>query len=260
LSLTPLVAFLSEWLGMIAVAWLFSLSPRLKVPRIGFVYARRDGITALMLFGLILILAFVLAANAPLSGAPVIRLTPAPAPVALDQAPGVLQQALLAAALALAAFGIALVARQQPVRSIGWNPKLLVPALQMGLAMALLTLFLRNRVMDILAGLDAARWNLLLLAVGISLAEETIFRGYLQLRLSWWLGEWAGLALTAALFTLWHVPVWLRQPPSEPGWMALLVGLTFAQGLVLGWIMKTSKNVAAPALYRSISIWMNFLG
>jgi membrane protease YdiL (CAAX protease family) len=94
--------------------------------------------------------------------------------------------------------------------------------------------------------------------VGISLTEETVFRGYIQMRLSWWIGQWAGLALTAALFSLWHLPAWLNRVPIETG--LLLAGLTFVQGLVLGWIMSKSQNVIAPALYRSISIWMNFLG
>jgi membrane protease YdiL (CAAX protease family) len=265
LLLTTLIAQLSEWLGAIAVAWLFALSPRFRKPVIGFKYARRDGITALMLFALILVLAFVLyTVNPPLFVGPsasaqaVNILSPAPTPF---ENPG---QSLLVAVLALAAFGIALVARRQPVRSAGWPRDLFMPALQMGFAIAILTIFLRNRVMDVLAGLQPAELRLLLLAIGISLAEETIFRGYIQLRLSWWLhqwhwqGQWAAIGITSLMFTLWHVPAWLNKVPVDTG--LILAGLTFGQGLVLGWIMSKSKHVMAPALYRSISIWMNFLG
>jgi membrane protease YdiL (CAAX protease family) len=255
LVFNALIAQLSEWLGAIAVAWLFSLSPRLKQPPIGFKYARRDGITALMLFGLILILAFGLYTINPPAFPQVVR--PAPAPVAN------LSQALIAALMALAAFVVALVVRKQPARSAGWNFRVgktdvFFPALQMGIAIAILTIFLRNRVMDVLAGLSPADLHILVLAMGVSLAEETIFRGYIQLRLSWWMGQWVGLALTAALFTLWHLPAWLNRVPVGMG--LLLAGLTFVQGLVLGWIMSKSQNVIAPALYRSISIWMNFFG
>jgi hypothetical protein len=282
-----LIAQVSEWMGTVAVAWLFSLSPRLKYPPVGFKFARRDGITALMLYGLILILAFVFYSMNPPAFPAEVRL--APAPVAN------LDQALQTAAMSLAAFGVALVMRKQPLRSMGWNLRVgktgeaaedpagrpaarpvskttrkppagpaartqdvFMPALQMGFALAILTIFLRNRVMDVLAGMKPAELNLLLLAIGISLAEETIFRGYIQLRLSWWLGEWAGIGLTAALFTLWHVPGWLNRVPVQTG--LLLAGLTLVHGLVLGWIMSKSKNVIAPALYRSISMWMNFLG
>jgi membrane protease YdiL (CAAX protease family) len=133
-----------------------------------------------------------------------------------------------------------------------------MPALQVGFALAILTLFLRNRVMDVLGGVTTEELNYLLLAIGISLAEETIFRGYIQMRLSWWLGKWPGIVLTAAMFALWHVPAWLNRVPVETG--LLLTGLTLVHGLVLGWIMSVSKNVIAPALYRSISIWMYVLG
>lgn len=282
-----LVAQISEWLGAISVAWLFSLSPRLKFPPVGFKFARRDGITALMLYALILALAFVVyLTNPPDVQA---KIYPAPAPVTN------LKQALLTAAMALAAFGVALVARKQPIRSMGWNfrantgaspdgsftdaharkaprkadrkapavpvtrsQNVFMPALQMGFALAILTIFLRNRVMAVLAGMNSSELNPLLLAIGISLAEETIFRGYIQQRLSWWLGEWQGIGLTAVLFALWHLPAWIYKVPLETG--LLMAGMTLVHGLVLGWIMSKSKNVIAPALYRSISIWMNFLG
>jgi len=243
-----LVAQLSEWLGAIAVAWLFSLSPRLQKPPVGFKYARRDGIMALSLFALILLFAFIYYGQNP----PTLAETPHPAPV-VD-----LGQALFAAALSLAAIAVAVVVRRQPVRSAGWNPPLTMPALQMGFAIAILTIFLRNRVMDVLAGLSSDQLILLLLAAGISLAEEAIFRGYIQMRLSWWLGPWGGIALTALMFTLWHAPTWINRAPLET--QLWLSGLTFIQGLVLGWIMRKSGHIIAPAFYRAISIWMNGLG
>jgi membrane protease YdiL (CAAX protease family) len=260
LLITTLVGQLSEWMGAIAVAWLFSLSPRLQKPVTGFKYARRDGITALMLSALLVALGFVLYSLQPFpvpqvgSALPEALNIPRPAPVPTEN----LGEVLLAAVLALATIGIALLVRQQPLRSVGWRNDLFMPALQMGFAIAILTIFLRNRVMDVLAGMRPAELNLLLLALGISLAEETVFRGYIQLRLNWWLGLWPGMILTAAIFTLWHVPAWWNQVPLETG--LLLSALTFVQGLVLGWIMSKSKHVIAPALYRSVSIWLNFLG
>ncbi|MDQ4371173.1 CPBP family intramembrane glutamic endopeptidase, partial [Pseudomonas aeruginosa] len=38
----------------------------------------------------------------------------------------------------------------------------------------------------------------------VSLAEEALFRGYLQQRLGQWLGPWPALALASALFGLAH--------------------------------------------------------
>lgn len=250
MSSNALIAQISEWLGVIAVAWLFSLSPRLRKPPIGFLYARRDGILALMMFSLILLAAFLLYTFNPPVLPDVLR--PAPAPI-VD-----LKQALFVAGACLLPFIVALVIRKQPIKSVGWNPELFVPALQMGFAMLILTIFLRNRVMDVLSHLNRPQLLLLLLALGVSLAEETIFRGYIQIRLSWWLGQWAGIGLTALMFTLWHAPTWINHLPVQT--QLILAGLTFAQGLVLGWIMQQSKHVIAPALYRAISIWINFMG
>lgn len=247
---TAIIAQVSEWLGAVAVAWLFSLSPRLQKPRIGFKYARRDGITALMLYVLILVLSFIFYSLNPPQIPTAVQ--PHPAPV-VD-----LSQALTVAAMSLAAFVVSMVVRKQPIKAIGWNPELFVPALQMGFAIGILTLFLRNRVMDILTHVSTPQLTLLLLAMGVALAEETVFRGYIQLRLTWWLGDWPGMLLTALMFTLWHAPSWINRLPLET--QLLVAALTFGQGLVLGWVMRKSGHVIAPAFYRSISIWMNFFG
>lgn len=248
MTFTTLAPYISEWLGAVAVAWLFSLSPRLQTPPVGFKYARRDGIIALSLFTLILLFAFIFYQQNP----PTVADVPRPAPA------GDLMQALFVAGVSLAAIITALVMRKQPVRSIGWNPPLTMPALQMGFAIAILTIFLRNRVMDILGGLGSDKLGLLAVAVGISLAEEAIFRGFIQQRLAWWMGPWTGIGLTALMFTLWHVPAWINHVPTET--LLMLAGLTFVQGLVLGWVMRKSGHIIAPAFYRSLSIWMNIIG
>ena len=80
---------------------------------------------ALFLYGLILILAFVFYTLSP----PIFRdpLPLAPAPQT------VLDQALLLAFIALAAFAVAVIVRRQPIRSIGWDPTFIRPALLMAL-------------------------------------------------------------------------------------------------------------------------------
>jgi membrane protease YdiL (CAAX protease family) len=246
-----IIVFVTEWLGAIAVAWLLGLSRRFQKPQVGFVYARRDGIVALSLSGVIIIFSYLYyTVISPPQFSQPLRITPAPAHNLL--------QALIMAGICLLPFIVALVLRDQPLRSIGWNPALLTPGLQMGVAMALLTIFLRNRVMDVLGGLAAPVLSSLPIALGIALAEETIFRGYVQMRLVWWLGTWPGLVISAAIFTLWHLPVWLNALPTET--ILYLCGLTFAQGLVLGWVMQKSGTVVAPALYRAVSIWVNLIG
>jgi len=251
MEITNIIAFISEWLGVIAVAWLLGLSHRFQKPPIGFRYARRDGLIAFSLSALIIVFSyFYNTAINPPEIAQSLRISPAPVHNLI--------QALLLAVFCLAPFVVALLVRQQPIRSIGWNLALMTPGLQMGVSMAILTIFLRNRVMDVLGGLAAPVLSSLPIAIGIALAEETIFRGYIQMRLAWWLGAWPGLVLSAALFTLWHLPAWLQTLPIQT--YLILAGLTFAQGLVLGWVMRKSGNVVAPALYRSFSIWVTLIG
>ena len=242
------VAFISEWLGVVAIAWLLAMSPRFQKPQVGFRYARRDGVMALMLYALILAFAFIFYSIDPPNFPDTLRLAPAPVHN--------FQQALILAVISVLPFIAALVIRQQPVRAIGWNLELLRPGLQMGIAMAALTIFLRNRVMDVLGGLAGPTLSALLLAIGISLLEETIFRGYIQVRLTWWLGQNLGLVVTSALFALWHAVPWMRTLPVET--TLILALLTFVQGLILGWIMRKAGQVIAPALYRAFSIWMQF--
>ena len=251
MSINEFFGFVSEWLGAIGITWLLSLSPRFQHAPVGFLYPRRDGVIALSLYGLILAFSilYYTRISPPVFTDPM-QISPAPV--------NDLRQALILAAVCLAAFLIALVVRKQPARSTGWNPGQLRAGLQAGLALAILTIFLRNRVMDVLNGMGSPDLNALPLALGIALAEETIFRGYIHLRLSWWVGKWPGLVLTAALFAMWHLPAWRQGLTVETA--LLLLGLTFLQGLVQGWIMNQTGHVVAPAFYRAISIWISFMG
>ncbi len=245
MNIQSLAGFLSEWLGVIAVAWMMGIAARFQKPVTGFKYARRDGLVALGLSTVLLVFAFAYQFFNPPN-------FPDPAPIT----PGPIEDlghALILAVLGLLPVLAALFTRKQPVRSAGWNLPLITPGLLMGAAIALLTIFLRNRHYDILLGVDSSELNKLFLALGIALAEETIFRGYIQLRLVWWLGLWRGILLTSVLYTGWHLAAWVGRLPAET--IAILVVLTLLQSMVLGWVARRSGGVAAGALYRAISIW-----
>ena len=245
MNIQSLAGFISEWLGVIAVAWMMGIAARFQKPVTGFKYARRDGFAALGIAAVLLVFAFAYQFFNPPT-------FPDPAPIA----PGPiadLGKALVLAGLGLLPVLAALYTRKQPIRSAGWNQPLIVPGLLMGLAIALLTIFLRNRHYDLLLGLDSTELTQLFLAIGIALAEETIFRGYIQLRLVWWLGLWRGILLTSVLYTGWHLAAWVGRLPADT--IVVLVLLTFIQSLVVGWVARRSGGVAAGALYRAISIW-----
>jgi membrane protease YdiL (CAAX protease family) len=235
-----LILTFSELLGAVAVLMLAGLSPRLKVPPVGFKYPRREGLVALSLFALILVLKSLVALGA------------LGADAAADLRNGALEMRLIVAGVSLALIVLALLVRRQPPRSAGWYGKALGGALRVGFALAVLTIILRGKALLLLNGITPEEGRSLVFWLGICLAEETVFRGYIQLRLSWWWGERWGLAATALLFLLWEWPLLL----AAQGVFVVSLAVFALRFILLGWIAQKSKHVLAPILYRAISEWL----
>jgi membrane protease YdiL (CAAX protease family) len=239
LNLNQFLLYLSEWLGVIAVIWLASLSKSFQPKSLGFVYPRREGYVSLGLFALILVFAFFFYASMAKPEGPI----------------SLLWQRLTVADLSVLPFLLALLVRGQPPRSAGWGRAMLGPSFRVGMALAFLTIFLRGKIYSLINGVDSSEMFALLAWVGISLAEESIFRGYLQLRLSSWLGDRWGWLASAGLFVLWQVPRLLANPAN----LLVILGLAAVQGLILGWLARKSGHVLAGVLYRTISEWAGYL-
>ena len=223
-----------------------STSPRLeKARRVDFLYPRREATFAFSLFALIYVFAFQFFSNplfAFLKG------------IAANFWGGDTAERTLLALICLLPFIVALIARGQPLLSIGWNHANLRGALTLGLMLAILTVFLRGKFMTLLGGITQMQASALGIYLLLALAEETIFRGYIQPRLQSQIGQTWGWLATAGLYTLWQLPgrIWLV--PFTSIWLVLLMALI--QGLLLGWIMQKSGHVIAPMLYRAVSAWM----
>jgi membrane protease YdiL (CAAX protease family) len=162
---------------------------------------------------------------------------------------------LLVAAGALVPVIVALWRRKQPVRSAGWSREKLNAALQLGLALAFFSIFLRGKFNAVVSGLNSETLGLLAYCLVIVLMEETAFRGFIQPRLASWWGDTAGWLAAAALFVLCQLP---RLWPVQENFLFNLV-LVLGQSLVAGYLMRRSGHVLAPALYRAVSIWLLFL-
>jgi CAAX amino terminal protease family. len=240
------VGNLSEWLGVIAVVMIAGVSPMLKrVRQIEFQFPRREFTYASLLFALIFVFAFQYFTNPYLDFFQ---------KFAANFWGGEAAERALLALICLVPFLVALIARGQPVKSIGWHSANLRAALSVGLMLAILTIVLRGTFMTILKGISREQTSALGIYLVLALAEETIFRGYLQPRMQAQLGKRWGWLVTAVLFMLWQLPgrIWLM--PFTSLWVILVTGLI--QGLLLGWIMQKSGHVLAPALYRAVSLWM----
>lgn len=235
---------LAETMGVIAVIMIAGTSERLKYRPVQFKFPQREARASITVFILCLTAAILF------------YLTPFTkdfVPAAASQ-PLIRQLILAFVCLAIAAF--ALLYRQQPLLSAGWGakPNLLL-GLRIGVMLLFLSIFLGGKFMSIVNGVTAEEGTALLLLLGICLAEETLFRGYLQLRFSAWLGKPAGWLATSGLFVIWSLPRLLVLP--APLWLNLPI--LIIQSLLLGWLMQKTGHVIAPILYRTVSDWLTIL-
>lgn len=233
--------FISEWIGGVAVAMIAGTSTKFTRVKLVFKYPRREGVVALGIFLLTFFLAFVLASVPPLS---------------LSGLPDDLTKRLFLALGGLVPVIVALWRRKQPVRSTGWSRDKLAPAIQLGLAMAFLTIFLRGKFSAVVLGLGGSGvLSMLAYSLTVVFLEETVFRGYIQPRLSSWWGEYPGWLAASALFVICQVPRLMAAPDQ----LVFNLVLTTGQSLVAGFIMQRSGHVMAPALYRAVSGWLLFV-
>lgn len=240
------LGYLSEWLGVIAVVMIAGISPLLKkVSPLGFRYPNREATYALSLFAVVYIIAFQF-----FSGE-LLRFLREFAGVFPG---GEVAQRMLLAVIALLPFIAAVVLRGQPLRSMGWQKENLRGGVIVGLLLILVVLFLRGKFVPLIKGVTSEQTGLLPVWLLYAFAEETIFRGYIQLRLDAFLGNRWGWLAAAGLFLLWQLPGRLWLFPAEQIWQPIVIAAV--QGLLCGWIMKKTNHVAASALYRGLAGWL----
>lgn len=244
------LANITEMIGALAVVMLFSLIPKLKtVPVVGFKYPRREATFATVLAVLFILFSLILSLTPGLFSASVFQLP--------ESVNGIFRETILAILMVLIVFGV-LRYRQQPIRSMGWHPALWRIGLQIGIALAFLSLFLQAKIFTIMDGLTRAEGYALALFLILSLAEETVFRGYIQMRFRSFLGERWGWLLTALIYVIWQLPFYLDQIAFDLSF-GLLVSTLILRSLLLGWMMQKSRHILAPGIYHAISAWMNFI-
>jgi membrane protease YdiL (CAAX protease family) len=239
-----LVSHLSEWLGVIAVLMIVERVGKRKPAPVKFQYPQREKWYSLAIYGLALIFSiffFIKGINFNLN-------------LSVEIDPALITR-LVVALLCLAIVVLALLYRKQPFLSAGWGRKNYPVALRLGLALVFLTILLRGKALSLLGGVTLGEGLGLFLWLGISFAEDTVFRGYLQLRFDAWLGVRYGWLLTSLFYFIWQIPFYL--PLINGSWEKLLI--VAVQSLVLSWIMRKSGHILSPFLYHAISEWAGLL-
>lgn len=249
-----LLLTLAEFMGVIAATMIISLSPAFKRRPLIFMHPRREGYVALGLSGLLGVILWIYYSGAASGGPtePLAAETSATFAFTLND----LLRSLAVSALALAPFAAALWIRKQPLLSAGLGKQTWRASLQLGLALALLSIFLRGKINAVIYGLSSPEMLYLPAMLGAAFAQEVIFRGYVQLRMQSWLGEVWGWLAGALLFALCQVPALLFAQGLPINGLPLALAESLAFGLVLGWIMRKSGNILAPALYAAIHAWL----
>ena len=240
-----LISKLSEFLGVVAVMLIAGTSSGLTFRPVDFKYPKREVRFSALLYGVTFLLSLGLYSRFVPQG-----LFNMASP--LDNLQREITLALISLALGL---GL-LFYRRQPFLSTGWgkNPNLKT-GLRVGLMLVFLTVFLRGKIFALIDGVTTQEGLILLFCIVIALAEESLFRGYIQLRLSAWLGKRNGWMLTSLAFVIWRLPILLFNPAAF--WINLLV--LAIQSILLGWVMQKSGHVLAPGLYRAVSDWLFYL-
>jgi membrane protease YdiL (CAAX protease family) len=263
LNISVYFATLVEWMGVIAVTLILTTSTRFVRRPLLFKFPQREGWVSLVLIAVGSAVAAAVGIALLSRYSPLVLLTELP--LRAGDLPGGVTTTLAlgtaAVSLFLAVpFVLALVVRGQPLLSTGLGAQTLRPSLQLGVALALITILLTNRTSTILDGVTSSEGLGLLAAAAVGFSEEFVFRGYALPRLSAWLGERAGWVLSAALFAVWRLPLLLILGSPDPAQIAIGLGYSFLFGLILGWIQRKSGHILAPGLYHMVHNWVQVLG
>jgi len=243
------LGYLSEWLGVIAVVMIAGTSPMIKkIRRIEFRFPRREATFSLILFALIFFFAFQFFSN------PIFEFLRTFSSALQG---GEIAQRMLLALLSLIPVILLMAVRGQPLKSAGWSKENTRAGLTLGVVLLILVVFLRGKFLPLLQGISNEKGSLLFVILVWVAAEETIFRGYIQLRLMSYLGDNWGWLATSLLYVLWQLPGNDLLTQFSTQWTLLVLALV--QGLLLGWIMRKTHHVSAPILLRVVSTWLLFL-
>ena len=101
-------------------------------------------------------------------------------------------------------------------------------------------------------------WGFLYFAI-VGFSEEFIFRGYLQIHLTSWLGKIKGCIISSVLMALYHFPqkIFVLRMTLTGAFTSMIYLVFFS--LFLGYMMIKTENIVAPAIFHTLLDWMNIL-
>ncbi len=250
----------SEWIGVIAVIMILSISPALKKRRpVKFTQPRQEAVGAISLVVLIILFSVIFSKLAANEFQRFVPFQTWDLLSAMLTSPGELAAGNVLTFLGFTALCLLPVIyfvrrKNQPWLSLGWKREMLPAGLQTGIALVLVAIFLRGKVSPLIYGEhNINQLYLLICSLAAALLQELIFRGYLQTRLTDWMGDWQGWLL-ASLFT----SLWVCIPLLGISWMSLLGVFLyrFVLAMLLGWIYRRSGSILGGTMYLAMHTWL----
>jgi membrane protease YdiL (CAAX protease family) len=148
--------------------------------------------------------------------------------------------------------------RGEGIRSIGIRKSNISKSIIIGILLGIIyfilinKIFKINKVMEVMST-ESFEAFINLFIVGFS--EEVIFRGYLQTRLSYWIGTKKGYLLTVIIFSFYHLPNrMIIEGMSFYGALVNCVAL-IPISLTFGYIMIKTKNVITGSIFHTFVDW-----
>lgn len=233
------------WLAAIVTTILFGRKSLFKRHQVSFISARRESILGVFLVALTVSLWILL----KIVLSPVIeqiRNAEGPWP---NYSLAHMALQLFASGIGFAPFAIALLMRHQGLSTIGLSRHNLIPSVFLGIVLSGVTITsyvtVYGKAPTMLSTFSASYLYYLVAMLSVGFAEEAIFRGYLQLRLTASLGTRWAWVLTAIVFTIGHV---------EQSILGLIS--VFVIGFLFGWIMIRSENIVGLSIWHAFIDWV----
>jgi len=149
--------------------------------------------------------------------------------------------------------------RGQKLASIGVTGKKLGKSLLLGAVAGVVLSFLMNVLPNLIAGgkvipVGKAIYNVFYYFVVIGLAEEIIFRGYIQTRIYGLIKkDVPAIAMTGVLFYAMHLPY---QMPVNGMQLSLVnFAIMFALHIVMNFLHRKYNSLAAPTVFHGLLDW-----
>ncbi|MFQ5892445.1 MAG: CPBP family intramembrane glutamic endopeptidase [Candidatus Methanofastidiosia archaeon] len=168
---------------------------------------------------------------------------------------GILNQIFFILIVSIPAF-IYLLSKKPTPKSLGISRLNLKNSIMMGLILSFILLLAEGKLTK-LNTLTSNHFFALLYYTVIGFWEEIYFRGFLQLRMCAWLGEYRGFILTSVIFGFSHLPQRLFVQKLDLITSVESAFFTIIPGFILGYLMLKTRNVVAPGIFHTFINFAN---